>query len=95
MFEYVLADNEKKIYHSMHREACKIADENLIMRSSRSLRSNPSNEDLYAFFMTIYFDLLRHLYSPNFPCVSTAVSKSSQISDLIPVLTRHVVKGDS
>ena len=58
VFDHVLEDNEKKTYHDIYREACKIANENFVMLSTRNLCSNPIELIFRFIFIKMYFDHL-------------------------------------
>ena len=54
MFNYVLADNEKNTFNDIFRQACKIADENFIVRCSRNLCLNLMDEDVKTHFYNVF-----------------------------------------
>ena len=86
MFEHVLADENKTAFCDVYQQACRIADENLIARTSRYLRSIQTdlNPEEY-FYDNIFRPFVESVISELSRRFNSHFQKVATISDLLPI----------
>ena len=85
MFEHVLADENKTAFCDVYQQACRIADENLIARTSRYLRSIQTDLNSEEYFYNIFRLFVESMISELSRRFNSHFQKVATISDLLPI----------
>ena len=85
MFEHVLAGENKTAFCDIHQQACRIADENLIARTSRYLRSIQTDLNPEEYFYNIVRPFVESMISELSRRFNSHFQKVATISDLLPI----------
>ena len=85
MFRHVLADENKTAFCDVYQQACRIADENLIARTSRYLRSIQTDLNSEEYFYNIFRPFVESMISELSRRFNSHFQKVATISDLLPI----------
>ena len=85
MFEHVLTDENKTAFCDVYQQACRIADENLIARTSRYLRSIQTDLNSEEYFYNIFRPFVESMISELSRRFNSHFQKVATISNLLPI----------